>query len=216
MNTSSDIFTAVRAGDIARVSELLAQDPSLAQATDEQGLSPIMIASYHRQSQALELLLSAKPPINLFEAAALGRTDRIVQLLETAPALVSQYSPDGFTALHLASFFAHPPAATLLIECGADVTAVAKNPMKVMPLHSAVTSRNLAIARSLLDNGAPVNARQMQGWTPLHAAAQNGDVPLIELLLQHGADPRIANDDGITALELAKKSGNADAVRLLE
>jgi uncharacterized protein len=216
MDNSSAILAAVRVGDTAGLRGLLSQDPSLASATDERGLSAIMIAMYHRQSQALELLLAAKPELNLFEAAAAGRTDRIAHLLQTDPALASQYSPDGFTALHLASFFAHEPVATLLIEGGADVTAVAKNPMKVMPLHSAVTGRNLAIVRALLEHGAPVNARQQQGWTPLHAAAQSGDVAMIELLLQYGADPRLANDDATTAVELAKKSGNADAVRLLK
>ena len=215
MNSSSAVLAAVRSGDNARLRSLLSDDPSLAGATDEHGLSAIMIALYHRQSQALDLLLAAKPELDCFEAAAAGRGDRIAQLLQTDPNLASRYSSDGFTALHLASFFAHEAAAALLIEYGADVSAVAQNAMKVMPLHSAVTGRNIAIARALLEHGAPVNARQQQGWTPLHAAAQNGDVFMIQLLLQHGADPRLANDDGIAALELAKKSGNADAVHLL-
>jgi uncharacterized protein len=216
MNTSADMLTAVRTGDAARVRGLLSQDPSLAGATDEHGVSAIMIAMYHRQSQALEVLLSAKPELNLFEAAAAGHTARMARLLETDPALASQYSADGFTALHLASFFAQEPAATLLMERGAEVASLSKNAMNVMPLHSAVTGRGVAIVRALLEHGAPVNARQQKGWTPLHAAAQNGDVAMIELLLQHGADPHLANDDGITAVDLANKSGNVEAARLLE
>jgi uncharacterized protein len=215
MNSSSPMITAVRTGETDRIRALLSQDPTLASAADEQGVSVIMLALYHRQSEALELLLSANPELNLFEAAAAGQTVRLTQLLDN-PAQATSYSADGFTALHLACFFARESAASLLIDRGADVAAVSRNAMKVMPLHSAVTTKNVAIVRALLEHGAPLNARQQQGWTSLHEAAQNGDPAMVKLLLDHGADRLLANDDGTTALDLAKKSGNSEVIRLLE
>ena len=46
----------------------------------------------------------------------------------------------------------------------------------LMPLHSAVANRNVAIARMLVEHGADVNAAQQDDFTPLMEAAQNGDL----------------------------------------
>ncbi len=117
--------------------------------------------------------------------------------------------------MHFACFFGQPEAARLLLESEAAVDTVAANPTQVMPLHSAASARNLEAARLLLDQGAPVNARQQGGWVPIHAAAQNGDRPMVELLLQHHADPTIANDAGKTAAMVAREKGHADIASLL-
>lgn len=215
MDNSTAVISAVKKGDVAQLRSLLVQDPSLASTADEQGVSAIMLALYHRQPEALKLLLASGPDLNIFEATSTGSLERLTQLLDRHPALISGRSPDGFTALHFAAFFSQENAANVLLQRGADVSAVASNATKVMPLHSAVTGRNLAVVRALLEHGAPVNARQQMGWTPLHAAAQNGDLSVVELLLQRGADRAAANDDGVTALDLARKSGNPELVKLL-
>jgi uncharacterized protein len=215
MDARTAFIAAVKAGDSAQVRSSLAQLPTLASAADEQGVSAIMLALYHRQPEALKLLLASAPSLNIFEATSTGNLGRVTQLLDDDPALVSSRSADGFTALHFAAFFGQEAAATLLLDRGADPAAVAGNAMQVTPLHSAVTARSLAIARALLDRGAPVNARQQNGWTALHAAAQNGDRSSVELLLQYGADRVAGNDDGVTAIDLARKSGHPELMELL-
>ena len=129
---------------------------------------------------------------------------------------VIEFSKDGFTALHFACYFGQPASARLLIESGAKIDIVANNPTQVMPLHSAASSRNLEAARSLVERGAPVNARQQAGWVPIHAAAQNGDMDMIELLLAHGADAEIANDEGKTPAMIAREKGHNEIAALLE
>jgi len=129
--------------------------------------------------------------------------------------LAKSWSSDGFTALHFACFFSQEATGLLLLEHGADAAAESRNPMKVMPLHSAASARNAALGKALLERGAPVNARQAMGWTPIHAAAQNGDKAMTELLLKHGADPRMKNDEGVSAIDLAKKGGHAEIVEML-
>ena len=86
------------------------------------------------------------------------------------------------------------------------MSAVAKNPLRVQPLHSAAAGGHTAVARLLLEHGADPNARQEGGFVPLHAAAQAGNDELYELLLASGADQGAATDDGRTAADFRAES----------
>jgi uncharacterized protein len=212
---SKQVIAAIQAGDKDRLRDLLAHHPESASAHNEQGVSALMLALYMRRAEIGELLQGAKPELDIFEAAALGKTERVSELIKKDRALVNARSGDGFTALHLACFFGQESAAHLLLENGAQTDAVANNPMKVMPLHSAAAGHNVAIVRDLLEHGAPPNARQEAGWTALHAAAQSGDKEMIELLLTYGADAAAKNDKGVTAVQLANEKGHVELARRL-
>jgi ankyrin repeat protein len=205
---SIEVFMkAVQSGEAAVVSDLLSKDPSMASVRDSSGVSALMNALYRRHREVATAIRKAHPELDIFEAASVGDEKRLRKLLSDDPGLAKAWSGDGFTALHFACFFGQEGAAKLLLQAGSDVKAVAKNPMQVMPLHSAATSRSVGIVRELLEHGAPVNAKQQQGWTALHAAAQNGDHEMYELLVARGADPETANDTGVTASDLMKKAG---------
>ena len=208
-------FELLQAGDADGLRRILQQDPAHSEARDSAGVSLLMHSLYRGRRDLAELIASKKEALDIFEAAALGRLDRLQQCLRDAASAINSPSKDGFTALHFACFFGQPDAARLLIENGAAVDAVATNPTQVMPLHSAASSRNLEAARLLLENGASVNARQQAGWVPIHAAAQNGDRPMVELLLQHGADPKLVNDQGKTSAMVAREKGHAEIATLL-
>lgn len=216
MNQQTEVIAAVQAGDQVKLASLLAKDAKLAATRDEKGVSAIMTALYHRRTDLLKQLLAANPALDIFEATALGRVEHVAELLNANPELAQSWSPDGFTALHFACFFGQDATGIILLDRGADATAVARNPMKVMPLHSAASARNVALGKALLEYGAPVNARQAMGWTPIHAAAQNGDKTMTELLLNHGADPRMTNDEGVSAVDLEKKGGHGEIVAMLQ
>lgn len=209
-------FELLQAGDADGLRRILQQDPAHFEARDSAGVSLLMHSLYRGRRDLAELIASKKEALDIFEAAALGRLDRLKQCLRDAASAINSRSKDGFTALHFACFFGQPDAARLLIENGAAADAVATNPTQVMPLHSAASSRNLEAARLLLERGAPVNARQQAGWVPIHAAAQNGDRPMVELLLQHGADPKLVNDQGKTSAMVAREKGHAEIATLLE
>jgi ankyrin repeat protein len=213
-------FELLRAGDVDALRQLLVQDSAYSEARDSKGVSLLMQCLYRGHRDLVELIASEKKTtLDIFEAAVLGRLDRLKEIVRDDgvrdPSLINSHSTDGFTALHLACFFAQPEAARLLIEAGAAVDAVAANPTRVMPLHSAASARNLEAARFLLEHGAPVNARQQAGWVPIHAAAQNGDRPMVELLLKHRADPKLTNDDGKTAAMVAREKGHEQIAALL-
>jgi ankyrin repeat protein len=158
-----------------------------------------MQALYTANTGRVDELLGSDPELDVFEAAALGRVDRLRELLDANPELAKAWSPDRATALHFAAFFRQPEATRLLVERGADLEAVSPTFGDVTPLHSACASGERESARILLEAGADPNVHQQGGFTPLQAAAQNGDEELARMLLERGADPEAATDDGRTA-----------------
>ncbi|HMB74377.1 MAG TPA: ankyrin repeat domain-containing protein, partial [Gammaproteobacteria bacterium] len=79
----------------------------------------------------------------------------------------------------------------------------------------AAMQRNASALRSLIREGADVNAAQSDGATALHWAAYHGDADLAELLLEAGADPSTANRNGSTPLWLAANRGDAPTLEAL-
>jgi len=215
MDQSQRCFELLQAGDTDALRRLLEETPRAADARDANGVSLLMQALYRGQRELAQTIAGEKHELDIFEAASLGRLERLKECIRESAALNS-YSRDGFTALHFACYFRQPEAVRLLVERGARVDAVANNATQVMPLHSAASSRNLAAARILVEQGAPVNATQRGGWVPIHAAAQNGDRDMVDLLLVHGANGEMANDDGKTPAMIAREKGNAEIAALLE
>ena len=199
-----NVFDLIDAGDEDALSSELARDPDLAAERNADGLSSVLYALYNGKQELVDPLLDANPPLDVFDAAAVGRTRGLEELLGAEPELVTAWSPDGFTALHLAAFFGQEKAAKILVERGAAVNLVARNPsIHVTPLHSATAGSHPAIVKLLLEHGADPNAAQDGGFTPLHSAAQNDDRESAEALLEAGADPLLANDAGKTPADLA-------------
>ena len=105
MTAGTGLFDAIRAGDVARVRGLLAAEPGLVNRRNERGHSPVLIAQYHHKSDVVAVLLDAGPELDLFDACAVGRTERVAELLDQDPSQVNAYSGDGFYPLGLAAFF---------------------------------------------------------------------------------------------------------------
>jgi|ERR687888_1306535 ankyrin repeat protein len=153
-------------------------------------MSDVLGAIYRGDRDEAERLAVGRD-LDVFEASALGRADRLRELLETDPSLANAWAEDGFQPLGLASFFGHIDAARLLVERGAEVNSASRNQMKVMPLHSAAAAQDpdvrYQVAKLLLEAGADPNARQQDEFTPLMAAEQHGDERLKQLLVERGA-----------------------------
>ena len=210
-----EMIAAVRAGDRGTVKELLAGSPATAQARDDEGLSALLTAVYRGQPEIAADLMAQGAVRTIFEAAATGQLDEVKAAHAEWEGWIDQYSRSGYTPLQLAAFFGHQETALWLIEQGADVNAVARNDMRIQPIHAAAANGNLAVLTALLERGADVNARQAGGFTPLHAAADNDNAPMARLLLDYAADPTVAGDNGQTPRALAESKGHHAVAELL-
>jgi len=210
-----EIFDVIRAGDTTRLKALITANRAAVNVRSERGYTPVLIALYHRQADCLATLMAAGPVLDIWDAAAVGATARVAELLDADAGLINRYAADGFFPLALAAFFGHPETVKLLLARGADVGQAARNPMKIQALHSAVTN-SLETVKMLVDAGAPVNAKQDKGYAPLHEAVNRGDVEMTRYLLAHGADPKQQNDDGKSAIGIAADKGNQDILKLLK
>ncbi|HEY3345452.1 MAG TPA: ankyrin repeat domain-containing protein [Anaerolineaceae bacterium] len=215
MDAFQELIETIQAGNDREVRRQVHADPGLLVRRTPEGLSPLMVALYHGQTDLVKFIISQGIPLGIFEAAATGKSLRVLEIIKAQPELANTFSPDGFTPLALAAFFGHQTVTEYLLARGADASIPASNSSQVQPLHSAVAGRHLAITQILLQAGADPNARQQGGLTPLHAAAQNEQLEMVRLLLEHGADPLLKSDEGKLAADYALESGNQRVVALL-
>jgi len=215
MSKVQEFFGAVRAGDSAAVSALLAADPSLGAARNEQGQSAILFAVYNGRNEIRDLLLARGVPLDLFDAAAAGQLVRVKELVEKDRALANSCSPDGFPVFALAAVFNQRAVVEYLLSRGADVNSISRNSAGYTALTGAVAFGHKDVVSWLLSHGANVHHRYGPGYTPLHEAASSGRLEIVRMLLDAGADPAARTDDGKTPLSFAEERGHAEVAALL-
>jgi ankyrin repeat protein len=158
-------------------------------------MSDVLQAIYRGDHDEAERLAAGRE-LDVFEASALGRVERLRELLDADPSLVNAYGADGFHPVGLASFFGHVGAARLLFERGADANQLARNEhIQTAAIHAAAASEGkdqatrYELVKLALEHGADPNLPQGGGFTAMDAARQNGDTGVEQLLLEHGATP---------------------------
>lgn len=203
-------FSALEIGDFDMLKIKRDADPDLAHVKDLNGITLLMTALSFRKQEVVDLLLETAGPLTAVEASALGREERLAELLDSGEATLADLSPEGFGLLHLACFFGQPGTAALLLDRGAKIEAVAAHPMGIRPVHGAAAGGHTAIVSMLLDRGADVNSRQGGGWTLLHHAASQGDEAFTDMLLSRGAEATATNERGETPADVATARGHTD------
>jgi ankyrin repeat protein len=205
----------IASADLDSINTLLGRDPALALKKTSLRVSPLMLSCYYKKPDVVNLLLNYLAEISLFEAAAAGKFDTVVQLVASNPNSLDDYADDGFTALGLACYFGQTEVASYLVMKGASVNLQSNNGFNVFPIHSAAAGNYTEIARMLIENGAKVNVVQQAGATPLHSAAQNGNLELIILLLESGAEVFIRMEGGKLPADLAREKGFEEIAEIL-
>lgn len=218
---SQQFLKMIQRGQTAEVADAISVDPSLLLWRDPQGVSGLMWAIYSSQPVIVDFFKAerarAGQSLDPFEASAVGDLPGIEKAFEADPDVVTAYSGDGWTALHLAAAFATPESVRFLITHGASVNAVSRNPQANQPLHATLAlGRNPEIITLLLEAGADPNARQAGGFTALFSAAAANRRDLAQILIESGADPSLGNDFDQTAASYAKQRGHEEMAVWLE
>jgi ankyrin repeat protein len=234
------LVEAARAGQAARVQELLAAG-SPAAATTSDGTTALHWAAHNEDIELVRALLKAGVPVRarndygatpLSEAAVSGNAPLLKVLLD-AGADVESPNDDGQTALMLVSRTNSTEAARLLLKRGAKIDAREKWRQQTALMWAAAQGQG-AMVEFLAAHGADVNARSLTndwqrqvtaepraqarpsgGFTPLLYAARRGCVACTAALLRHGAAVNLTDPDGVTPLLLATLNLNFDTARLL-
>jgi uncharacterized protein len=153
-------------------------------------MTELLEALHRGDDETVAQLLAKQPELNVFEAAALGKSDRLRAILAEEPASANAYGDDGFQPLPLACFYGHVEAARILLEHGADPNTLSRNEhIQTNALHAAAASENKGpdvryeLCKLLLDNGAdPSIAQGGSEFRAIDAARMDGDERLEQLL----------------------------------
>ncbi|MES3034410.1 MAG: ankyrin repeat domain-containing protein [Gemmatimonadota bacterium] len=185
-------------------------DAPQAAAPTSNAPSHVLMALYMNDRDRAQTLADGVT-LTLPELAAFGHVGRVARHVTEHPDDLQVYSPDGWTALHLAGYFGFAAVTVYLLRAGASHAARSTNAQGNTPLHAAIAGRReLPVITALLSAGSDATAVDAQGYTPLHLAASRGDVAVSELLMACGADPAVRTRDGKLAGDLAREHGHPD------
>ncbi|KAM5336626.1 arf-GAP with coiled-coil, ANK repeat and PH domain-containing protein 2 isoform 5-T5 [Glossophaga mutica] len=117
--------------------------------------------------------------------------------------------------LYRASYEKNLPKMAEALAHDADVNWANLEENKATPLIQAVLGGSLVTCEFLLQNGANVNQRDVQGRGPLHHATVLGHTGQVCLFLKRGANQHATDEEGKDPLSIAVEAANADIVTLL-
>lgn len=222
---AQDLFIAARAGDVARVNELLADAPDLVNTKTRNGDTPLFAAVERFQLQSVEALLKAGAEVSgvyrrdwklLHAVAFFGdeksvtseRRRAIAALLIEHGADVSATDGRQVTPLHMAAMKARMELLPLFLSAKADINA--KNRHEQTPLHTAAIFNRPKVIRWLIKHKADISAKDKMGDTALHKAVERFRKEATVVLIEIGADPNTKNDRWRTPLHLTALAGPSE------
>ncbi|EKD55860.1 MAG: ankyrin, partial [uncultured bacterium] len=157
-----DLFGAARANDTSEIAALLKSGINV-DATNENGMSPLMCAVESESVEVVDLLLD--------------KSD------------IEALNNNGINALGVAVNKNNIKMVKRLIEKGGAAVNCLIYKDNQTPLMLAVRKNQLEMAEYLLNKGASLRAATTNGWTPLAFAVHKKDLETINLLLDKKWDP---------------------------
>lgn len=187
------LLAAAHGGDVAQLKALLLKKPDL-EIRDAQQRTPLHVATYARNHDAIRLLAEAGADLNAMEHQ---RYD---------PVTIAAVADDDGTL-------------ALLLKLGASAKNVT-SPYDGTALIAAAHLGHVGVVKQLIAFGAPLNHVNNLHWTALMEAVVLGDggrnhTEVVRLLLDAGADRTLTDNSGNTPLALAQARGYQEMAQLL-
>ncbi|XP_054718468.1 death-associated protein kinase 1-like [Uloborus diversus] len=184
--------------------EILVDASSRNDEQDEDGCSPLHIASEVGCIEMIWKLLASDVDINLQNSK--GRTplylalrhEDAAEFLIDAGCRLDHQDQDGNSPLHIAAEKKAVVIFLKLLASGANSSL--QNRKGQTPLHLALDHR--VTAEIIIDAGCINNYQDQNGNTPLHVAAKNRHFGVMAKLLALGVNGRLQNREGKTPLHL--------------
>lgn len=189
--SGQDLLEAVEKNQTTEIARLL-QSGIDVNTVNEEGVSPLMLASYHGFKPLAEMLLQHGAKVD-------ARNSR------------------RETALRLAGS-SHPDTVKLLLEHGADPNVRDfYGKTLLVSVCEAGADHDAETLRLLLDHGADPNIGGDNGSPLIYAIniGLHGDAEIVRLLLQHGANPDAKDRADSSALICAVDKHNPEIVKAL-
>jgi len=225
---ASEIHDAVSSRDVVRVGQLLEQDKMFANAANDQGTPPLIMAVQNGFVEIAELLLGAGAEVDARDArgftallwAVFGNHRELAERLVDRGADVAVQHPALGSAVDLAFHMECQRGASglteYLINKGAAFDPNAAGPRGLNRLRIAVMLGSTDMARWLIEQGADVDMPSPKdGTTAITWAAYKGNLEMTDVLVAAGADVDFADAQGAPPLKKAVERGHAQVVRRL-
>lgn len=140
---------------------------------------------------------------HLMTAICRNEVDTVRNLIANGVS-VNELDANGDAPLVMAAYQGHTEIVRMLLEAGADVSAVDPS-MKATALHAAAYAGRTEAAKLLIKHGIDVNKQgPVNGYTALHDAIWQNNVGTAKVIIEAGADLDLRSHDGETPLEFAR------------
>lgn len=150
--TEMDLFEAAAAGDLDRLTELLAYDPASIDGRSADGFTALHFAAFFGRTDAARLLVSHAADVDVRGTGWMTGTP-----------------------LHSAASGSHAEVVGVLLEAGADPNV--RQSGGWTPLHAAARAGDVTSVTLLLASGADPEVTNDEGTSVLEMAQGSGDVP---------------------------------------
>lgn len=218
------LFDAVNRKDYQNVSTILSSSPDInINASDMEGYTSLHRAIVNNDlNTVMELLKNENIDVNsklgievsidgwylggatpLILASYLGYTDIVNALIEKGVDVKAKDDVDGCMAIHLAAANGKNDVINILLDVDASNINDVDNRGNT-PLHWASMKDRADTVLLLIENGADIEAKDIDNWTALHYAAAFASLQTVEALVDNGADKNSLTKDGNIPVNYAK------------
>jgi len=195
-----------------KIAVLLLDRGARINATDSDGVTPLVIAARADNHTMAQFLLAHGAKLDIFSAVHLGMTRRVAKLLAADRSLLNKVGPGHKTPIEIAAGRGDAETVRLLLKLKADI---AGRGHRVAPLARAVHSGSPRIVSMLLKAGTDPNKARLWGTPVLSAAAGRGQLDLVRMLVQSGARLHDCCVNSNVPLHMAACGGHKDVVEYL-